>query len=869
MNTGLVHEQDGGPGRGRDQAEALSGSMDGGGGHRGSEIGGRKCCPELPRDCFFSEKEFAAAYCDRHEVCAIDIDQGEDFQDDGDSFHDIPEEGEGIEVYECNEYTFEDRATFAYDSGDFSFSTCQELLEDAFSTVLRGGVSRGNVIDGAKNSLILGYYCHGGMSGITKAALNHTPLTRYLNHFIAAHNPPGATWGAISVFKGGAVKVHHDYNNAVGSRNYFASFGQISGGELWLHDGNISEQDVARGGPNEIQWRRTGSGEWLPGRLFDSQEKFVEFDPHVKHQVMSSQGEAWQVVAYSPRGIDSIEDGAKKFLKNCGFPLGGKKRQGHEKTATRPSKRQRNTITNTVGKLSVLFTTLLAAAGSFLQEAADKDVIYDPVVMLEIGGFEATLEATELNKSVMEPLSWEDYLDHGIQERTLHLVKAITPRQLHIHLSTAPDEAYGDLKLLVREQLGGGGAVVLQGGRPQQVVDDAEFYQRYHNNHEGEDWTVLARPGTKNLQLPGNLVPHHVLVVNGDETRPDTRPLRLDGSGITFDGGVPGHVQSALKRLHQNLGHPRNLDLVRHLRLSGREPAVLKAAKGMRCQVRESTKEPQAARPSSLPRMLNFGEIVCADILYAHDCDDKKHAFLSLVKVGTTYQVVAKLRNTSGKEIEQAFNTYWLTPFGAPHAVSLDLETGLQDGFSRLCSWHNVKIRNSATQAHFQSGVGERQGKWWKHIWVRVCKELSITADEAQMAATAVSSAKNCLRRRRGHSPYAWIFGREGRAVEDVLDPDSGARVSYDISDDARFQRMASIRASARLAFHTKAKTIRDFAKPSFSEQGPQHGRLRTASRCIIGLCRKTEGRDGGRVQASSWAKKDKITGCPEVAAAG
>ena len=70
------------------------------------------------------------------------------------------------------------------------------------------------------------------------------------------------------------------------------------------------------------------------------------------------------------------------------------------------------------------------------------------------------------------------------------------------------------------------------------------------------------------------------------------------------------------------------------------------------------------------------------------------------------------------------------------------------------------------------------------------------------MAATAVSSAKNCLRRRCGHSPYAWIFGREGRTVEDVLDPDSGARVSYDISDDARFQRMASIRASARLAFH-------------------------------------------------------------------
>ena len=109
---------------------------------------------------------------------------------------------------------------------------------------------------------------------------------------------------------------------------------------------------------------------------------------------------------------------------------------------------------------------------------------------------------------------------------------------------------------------------------------------------------------------------------------------------------------------------------------------------------------------------------------------------------------------------------------------------------------------NSAAQAHFQSGVGERQGKWWKHIWARVCKELSIEADEVQLAATLVSGAKNSLRKRCGHSPSAWIFGREGRAIEDVLDPDSGGRVTFDISDDARFQRQAAIRASARIAFH-------------------------------------------------------------------
>ena len=236
-----------------------------------------------------------------------------------------------------------------------------------------------------------------------------------------------------------------------------------------------------------------------------------------------------------------------------------------------------------MGKLSVLFTTLLAAANSFLGECIQTEVINDPIVLLEIGGLDATLDATELNKAVLEPLSWEDYGDSSIKERALYLVKAVTPRQLHLHLRHAPEEAYSDLKELVREQLHGGGAVLLQGGEPRRVVEDVDHYVRYKNNHEGEEWTVLARPGAKNLETPCNLNPHHVLVMSEEEVKIEEKPLRVDGSGITFDKGVPGHVRAALKRLHQNLGHPRGPDLVRHLRLAGCESSVIKAAKWMRC----------------------------------------------------------------------------------------------------------------------------------------------------------------------------------------------------------------------------------------------------------------------------------------------
>ena len=90
-------------------------------------FGGRKCCPELARDCFFAEEEFAEARQDRHDICEIDIGKGDcdqfDVDEDGDDYHDAIEGDEEIQVYKCKEYTLEDRVVFAYDSGDFRKSS--------------------------------------------------------------------------------------------------------------------------------------------------------------------------------------------------------------------------------------------------------------------------------------------------------------------------------------------------------------------------------------------------------------------------------------------------------------------------------------------------------------------------------------------------------------------------------------------------------------------------------------------------------------------------------------------------------------------------------------------------------------------------
>ena len=103
----------------------------------------------------------------------------------------------------------------------------------------------------------------------------------------------------------------------------------------------------------------------------------------------------------------------------------------------------------------------------------------------------------------------------------------------------------------------------------------------------------------------------------------------------------------------------------------GCEPHVIKAVKGMRCETCEATRHAQIARPTTLPRLLDFNSCVGVDIFYCHDIGDARHAFLAIVDWATTYQVAVKLDAETGPDIERAFNDslargFWSALHGVP-----------------------------------------------------------------------------------------------------------------------------------------------------------------------------------------------------------
>ncbi|OLP99804.1 hypothetical protein AK812_SmicGene17601 [Symbiodinium microadriaticum] len=517
-----------------------------------------------------------------------------------------------------------------YDWEDYTFSNCQRILED--NAYPQGKPSMRAVQHGEGDPegqiyVTYGLFTHGGVHGLTRASKDNDAILRYLNNLDREHLGDEATWTSISVTRNIGVSVHRDSNNLKDSKNYTVTFGQDAGGDIWMEE-DVDENQVHGKG---IVWKRDRTGAWVPGRYYNDKEHFIDFNPFRRHASEEWTGDRWCLTYHTVRGVAKIGGELKKYLGRAGFPVPKVNIDGkYKESKSKAKKSTRNGIMNAAGKISVLMATFLTAASSYMSEIQGTVGNNDPVVIMEIGGWEGTTEAVDLSKTVIEPMMWKDFLNPEVQKTAYHFVREAAPRELRVHVDEMPRRAEDVIQDLVREQLHASGVVVLRGKRGPTVAQDFPDYIEYKFVDNEDGWMVLSKRTGEAKTMTGIERPHQVCAVEGDP-QAAKKDVKYEGSGITFETGVPKIVQASLRRLHQNLGHPRAEDLCRHLRLAGCEPHVIKAVKGMKCETCDATRHAQVARPTTLPRMLDFNSCVGIDIFYCHDCDDTRHAFLTMV----------------------------------------------------------------------------------------------------------------------------------------------------------------------------------------------------------------------------------------------
>ncbi|CAE7835178.1 RE2 [Symbiodinium microadriaticum] len=499
-------------------------------------------------------------------------------------------------------------------------------------------------------------------------------------------------------------------------------------------------------------------------------------------------------------------------LRSFGFPVGVDSHGPRDPTSepweqehrTRPKKSVRRSLWKGAQRASALFTLGLAAATSFLSEVLPRGHGPEHATLLEVGGIDLTCDAVENGDTVLEPLSWNDFLDGTQVERIDENILTLKPHVVWIQGQGKGAEATERLHQTLECQLSTGGMFVYQ-DHDGDAFWETDFFRMLketykHSIAEREgDW--ILRVGERSSEVEHNLLSQEAQVTSHEDPRGSGEHVHSPAAEIKFEGNVPKHVQAALTRLHQNLGHPAVHDMARHLRYAGADEAVIKACKAMRCEVCHRTRHTTASRPATLPSLMDMNQLVSIDVFHVFDINRTRHEILSVIDHATTFHLACKLNGHSSTEFCKKFTQLWGNVFGAPGTISVDLESGLVGGIAQYAEFHGCKVRTSAGQAHWQQGVIERHGLWFQEILKRVIDEKSVTSEDIDLAIQSVNSAKNELRRRHGFSPNQAVFGKDPKAPEELCSGGDEERFIELMSGDRQRQKEVGIRTAARMAF--------------------------------------------------------------------
>ena len=271
-------------------------------------------------------------------------------------------------------------------------------------------------------------------------------------------------------------------------------------------------------------------------------------------------------------------------------------------------------------------------------------------------------------------------------------------------------------------------------------------------------------------------------------------------NGISFKGKINPITAGLLRRVHQNLGHPTNRELVRHLRIGGANAALIQGAQQLRCRTCDRSTRARPHKVAKPVTALDFNEVVAIDIIWLEAADSEGAGIpaLNMVDVASTYQVVYPVESTKSGDAAKAFVNGWVSWAGAPRHVIIDLDSAFKDKFLEAMDQMAVSVRCAAGQAHWQNSVAERQGDSWKAIWPKHVDATFLTKDEAAEAMTAINAAKNGLRNRSGFSPRQWVFGCNERLPGDPFDAPEERGVVEIATVNQKFARSQQLRAAAR-----------------------------------------------------------------------
>eukprot|EP00435_Cladocopium_sp_Y103_P017727 s923_g4.t1 len=262
-------------------------------------------------------------------------------------------------------------------------------------------------------------------------------------------------------------------------------------------------------------------------------------------------------------------------------------------------------------------------------------------------------------------------------------------------------------------------------------------------------------------------------------------------------------IAKVLKRLHQNLGHPPNADMVRVLRHAQASQEAIDQARSFECSFCKSQVKPGVPLPAQATRIHEFNHQLGIDVKNLPGwLPNQKIKALNMVDTASGFQRMVPFFQTEKSELlRQLLAEHWIAWAGPPKEIVLDpAATNLGDPLVVPCEFQGCHIRPIAAGAHWQLGKTESHGGWFAHVLGRVIEEHQPRNRDEWLSCVHHTHIKNQMIQVHGFSPQQFVFGKGVHIPEDLLsEPLSIVPATASLTEEGLAKSQA-MRASARVA---------------------------------------------------------------------
>lgn len=262
-------------------------------------------------------------------------------------------------------------------------------------------------------------------------------------------------------------------------------------------------------------------------------------------------------------------------------------------------------------------------------------------------------------------------------------------------------------------------------------------------------------------------------------------------------------LQEALRKLHTNLGHPGNQNLVRILKHGGASPEAIEAARSFKCQQCEATAHPRPPLPAKPDRVTNFNQRIGVDVKYLRGwAVNQKIPAINIVDYASSFQIMVPIfKKETSEQIRQVIQDRWISWAGTPDEIVMDpAKPNIREALVRPTELSGSIVHITAADAHHQLGKVEVHGGWFGHVLDRILQEQSPANAAQWMECVHAAHCKNELIQVYGHTPSQFVFGRNPKIPENLLDePLEVVPATASLMEESYARRVA-VRQAARRA---------------------------------------------------------------------